>query len=120
MDEIPHCVRNDNKDMSKVILFIDTSNNKEVTVSLVIDGETFVETKAIDTRSAQAVLPLLEKLLVEHKLTLNKLTGIEVNLGPGSFTGLRVGVAIANTLGWLLNLPVNGKSVGEQVEPIYS
>lgn len=100
-------------------LFIDTSNNKEVKVGLEINGEKFLTEQAIDHRRAQAVLPLVEKLLVEHKLTLKDITAIEVNPGPGSFTGVRVGVAIANALGFLLNIPVNNKPAGESVEPVY-
>lgn len=104
----------------KTILFIDTSNNKVVKVSLEINGEKYLIEQAIDHRKAQAVLPIVEKLLEEHKLTLQDITAIEVNPGPGSFTGVRVGVAIANTLGFLLKVPVNGLAVGEQVEPVYS
>lgn len=103
--------------MKKVILFIDTSNNKEVKVGLEINGEKFLIEQAIDHRKAQAVLPLVEKLLQEHSLSLQDITAIEVNPGPGSFTGVRVGVTIANTLGFLLKIPVNGKEV---VEPVYS
>lgn len=101
-------------------IIIDTSNNKEVKVGLEINGEKFELSQSIGHRSAQAVLPLVEKVLADHHLTLQDLTAIEVNLGPGSFTGLRVGVAIANTLGMLLKIPVNNNPVGEAVEPIYS
>lgn len=104
---------------SEVIVKIDTSNNKEVVVSLKINGKEDVRKQVPDHRKAQVVLPMVETLLKEHKLELSDLTGIEVHPGPGSFTGLRVGIAIANTLGLLLKVPVNGKKVGEQVEAIY-
>ena len=103
----------------KIILFIDTSNNKEVKVGLEINGEKYLVEQSIDHRKAQAVLPLVEKLLAEHDLILKDITAIEVNPGPGSFTGVRVGVAIANTLGFLLQVPVNHKEVGEFEQPIY-
>ena len=105
--------------MKKSVLSIDTTNNKEVTVGLKIDGKEFIEKKPLDTRKAQVVLPMLEKLLQVHKLSLQDLTAIEVNPGPGSFTGIRVGLSIANTLGYLLHIPVNGKEVGESAEAIY-
>lgn len=104
----------------KNIIIIDTSNNKEVKVGLEIEGEKYLIEQAIDHRKAQAVLPLVEKLLSEHNLILKDITAITVNPGPGSFTGVRVGVAIANTLGFLLNIPVNGLKDGEFVEPVYS
>src|SRR5437870_5637622 len=101
------------------VLSIDTSDNKEITVGIKIGEEKFVLNQKVDHRRAQAVLPMVEKLLKEHGLELKDLTEIEVNPGPGSFTGVRVGVAIANTLGFLLQIPVNGKKVGEMVEPVY-
>ncbi|MGH7203980.1 MAG: tRNA (adenosine(37)-N6)-threonylcarbamoyltransferase complex dimerization subunit type 1 TsaB [Candidatus Levyibacteriota bacterium] len=98
---------------------IDTTNNKEVTVSLEIDGKVFAQRQALDTRKAQVVLPLLETMLKKHNLTLQDLSGITVNIGPGSFTGIRVGITIANTLGFLLNIPVNGHKASEPVEANY-
>jgi tRNA threonylcarbamoyladenosine biosynthesis protein TsaB len=103
----------------KVIVTIDTTNRKEVTVGLEIDGKASVEKQALDTRKAQVVLPLLEELLQKHKLTLQDISEITINPGPGSFTGIRVGITIANTLGFLLNIPVNGKKAGEPVEANY-
>lgn len=102
-----------------IILFIDTSSNKEVTVGLKIDRKEYLEKQVLDHRRAQIVLPLVDKLLHEKGLALQDLDGIEVNPGPGSFTGLRVGITIANTLGFLLKIPVNGKKVGEMVDPVY-
>jgi tRNA threonylcarbamoyladenosine biosynthesis protein TsaB len=103
----------------KVILCIDTSDNKEIKVGLTIDGKEHLMQKPLDRQKAQVVLPLLDELLKEHKLTVNEITEITVTAGPGSFTGLRVGVTIANTLGFLLKVPINGKEVGEMVEPVY-
>ncbi len=103
----------------KVKLFIDTTNNQSIRVGLVVDDKKDIRDQVIDYRRAQVVLPLVETLLQEHTLTLKDLTAIEVNPGPGSFTGIRVGVTIANTLGYLLKIPLNGKKVGEFVEPTY-
>lgn len=97
-------------------LFIDTSNNKEIVVSFEISGKEDILKQPLDTRKAQAVLPMVEELLKKHKLELKDISEIKVNPGPGSFTGVRVGVSIANALGFLLNIPVNGK---EAVEPVY-
>ena|SRR6266700_984074 len=105
--------------MKNIVLLIDTTNNKEILAGLKIDGKDFIERKTLDTRKAQVVLPLLEKLLKEHNLSLKNLTAIEVNPGPGSFTGIRVGLSIANTLGFLLNVSVNGGKVGEPVTAVY-
>lgn len=103
----------------KNILIIDTTNNKEMTVGLKIDGKEIIEKRPLDTRKAQVVLPMLEEMLTKHQLRLENLTGIEVNPGPGSFTGIRVGLSIANTFGFLLNIPVNGQKAGTSVEATY-
>jgi tRNA threonylcarbamoyladenosine biosynthesis protein TsaB len=102
------------------ILLIDTSSNKEVKVGIEIEGKEIITTQPLDKQKAQAVLPMIEKLMNKQKLELKDLAAIKVNSGPGSFTGLRVGISIANTLGQLLKIPINGKKVGEMVEPIYS
>ncbi len=103
----------------KNVLIIDTTNNKEMLVGLRIDGKDFMRKQTLDTRKAQVVLPLLEELLKEHAMKVEDLTAIEVNPGPGSFTGIRVGLSIANMLGNLLGIPVNGKKIGELVEADY-
>ena len=100
------------------ILFIDTSDNKEIRVKLSINDKEYSLSKEFD-RKKQVVLPLIEQILRENDLVLKDTNEVKVNCGPGSFTGLRVGVAIANTLGFLLKIPINGKEVGEIVEPVY-
>jgi tRNA threonylcarbamoyladenosine biosynthesis protein TsaB len=103
----------------KLVLFIDTTNNKEVSVGLKIKGKEFIKKQPLDTRKAQVVLPMLDEMLKAHHLSLENINAIEVNPGPGSFTGIRVGLSIANTLGFLLHIPVNGKMPGESTEAIY-
>lgn len=100
-------------------LLIDTSNNKEIKVGLNIEGKEEILTQQSDLWKAQAVLPLLDSLLKKNNLTLKDINSIELSEGPGSFTGLRVGAAIANALGAWLKIPINGKKVGEIVEPNY-
>ncbi len=103
--------------MSK--LYIDTSSSKEISIGLEIDYEKDVMVHKVDAWKAQIVLPLIDELLKKHKMRIRDISEIKVNEGPGSFTGLRVGVAIANTLGGWLKIPVNGKPVGEILEPVY-
>jgi tRNA threonylcarbamoyladenosine biosynthesis protein TsaB len=104
-------VRHDNtiRQKKNTILIIDTSQITETRVSLRIGKEICEKTHTSQFHTSQHVLPLLESLLSENHLTCGDITGIEVSTGPGSFTGLRVGTAIANALGWLLQIPVNGQ-----------
>lgn len=103
----------------KKILLIDTSSNQKVKVGLQVGREVNYLTSEVKVLKAQAVLPLLDKLLKKKRLQTSDIDAVEVHTGPGSFTGLRVGVAIANTLGFALNIPVNKKKNGEIVTPAY-
>lgn len=98
-------------------LSIDTSSSEKIILSL--DNMVF-ETEARREKS-QGLLPFLENILSSENKKLTDISEIEVNQGPGSFTGLRVGLSIAHTLGWILHVPVNGKQVskGELVELTY-
>jgi tRNA threonylcarbamoyladenosine biosynthesis protein TsaB len=101
-------------------LFIDTSNNKEIFVRLIINDQIFEKKLAQEKTRAEEVLILVDELLKEHQFPLEKLDTIKVNTGPGSFTGLRVGVAIANALSFSLGIPINDKKNGEIEIPVYN
>ena len=104
--------------MKKVVVFIDTSASDSIRVGIEKDGKT-VEKVAERKSQAQMVLPVVEELLKSQKLKLSDITEIKVHTGPGSYTGLRVGLAIANMLGFLLGVSINGLPVGKQVFPVY-
>jgi tRNA threonylcarbamoyladenosine biosynthesis protein TsaB len=105
--------------MTNNVLSIDTADNKKMSVCLTINGKRDCIEQPLDRRKAQVVLPLLEHLLKKKNLTVKDLTAIDINSGPGSFTGIRVGLAIANTIALLLQISINGKPVGEFVESRY-
>ncbi len=98
-------------------LYIDTSSNQKTIVRL--GNKELVQDSSV--WHSQVVLPMVVRMLQRQGLTLSDVTEIEVVTGPGSYTGLRVGVAIANALGYALKIPVNGKKVErlEIVEPVY-
>ena len=99
-------------------LYIDTSSSEEVVIAL--DKKEFRE-KAKKEKS-QKLLPFIKATLQKEGKKLSDINEIEVFTGPGSFTGLRVGVSVANALGYSLGVPVNGKDVakGESVSIKYS
>lgn len=102
------------------ILFIDTSDNTKVKIGLGINGKKeveFFDSKKIKT---QPSLVLISDVLKKNNLKPKDLTQIKINTGPGSYTGLRVGVAIANALSYLLKIPVNGKKIGDLESPVYN
>ncbi len=67
---------------------------------------------------AQKILAEIRDFLATQELRLTDLTALEVNPGPGSYTGLRIGLTVANTLADRLNIPING--VKSPRLPIYS
>lgn len=94
----------------KAILFVDTSSVEKIMVAIEVNGKK-VEKSAVRPSQAQMVLPMIEEILKSQKIRLSDISEIKVNTGPGSFTGLRVGIAVTNALGFLLEVPVNGKAV---------
>lgn len=103
-----------------IILILDTADNKKITVGLIIDGKEHIKTDKVTSNKTQIILPMIDKILKRHSLKPKDLSEIRINPGPGSFTGLRVGLAIANALSFVLKIPINGKKLGEVILPIYS
>ncbi|MEX2028228.1 MAG: tRNA (adenosine(37)-N6)-threonylcarbamoyltransferase complex dimerization subunit type 1 TsaB [Candidatus Curtissbacteria bacterium] len=96
-----------------MILYIDSTDRERIRVSL--DGTQIVEEQKL---GSQVLIPLIVKILKKQKAALGDISEIKVETGPGSFTGTRVGAAVANALGYALDIPVNGKK-GKMAEPIY-
>ncbi|MBI2611221.1 tRNA (adenosine(37)-N6)-threonylcarbamoyltransferase complex dimerization subunit type 1 TsaB [Candidatus Gottesmanbacteria bacterium] len=102
----------------KNILYIDTADNQKTKVILEINGKKIHKEESLH-HASQNLLPLIAQILKENNLALRNLSEIKVNTGSGSFTGLRVGISVANTLGSQLKIPINGKPPGQLVLPTY-
>ena len=94
-----------------MILSLDCSTLTLSIALLRADG-VLVEERYVGPPQRQSeVLPAeVEAILSAHGHTLKQLTGIVVGLGPGSFTGLRIGLATAKGLAYALRIPVVGAS----------
>jgi len=88
-----------------LILAFDTATGV-ATSALVQDGETLGERAGLPGRLLQDV----HELLIEAGAAPPELGGIAVGTGPGSFTGIRVGLAAARALAFALEVPVAGVS----------
>jgi len=91
-----------------VILAFDTAT-PFVTVAIHDGSDVVVElTSAEKMKHGEQLAPLIEQALHHAGLVRQDLTAIAVGVGPGPFTGLRVGLVTARTLGFVLELPVYG------------
>lgn len=61
-----------------------------------------------DRKMAQDLLKNIEAFLHSKNLSWSSIAGVAVFLGPGSFTGLRIGCTVANTIAYSNNIPVVG------------
>jgi tRNA A37 threonylcarbamoyladenosine modification protein TsaB len=78
-------------------IFIDSSDRYEKKVQLKKDKEIVAE-KVGDLD----IVVALRDILVENNLEISDVEIVDVNKGPGSFTGLKIGITVANTLNWVL------------------
>jgi len=63
-----------------------------------------------DWRHAESLFDGMKTLLNRARWPLQSLSGVAVSVGPGSFTGIRIGLAMVRTLGQSLKIPVVGVS----------
>jgi tRNA threonylcarbamoyladenosine biosynthesis protein TsaB len=93
-----------------IVLGIDTAT-RQTSVALGTERGTTAQLSLAVGRSHQEILvPAIEHLLQWSEESLSHLGGIAVGIGPGLFTGLRVGVETARTLAQVLTAPIVGIS----------
>lgn len=82
-------------------LYLDTSTPETI---LRLDDKEYRYTFANDL--AEKLLSFIQDKLTENNKSLSDITEITFMSGPGSFTGLRIGASIVNTLASELNVPL--------------
>ncbi len=87
-------------------LAIDTSTNA-CSVALQLDNSDLFERHEVAAQQhTRRLLPMVDEVLQEGKLSLAELDGLICSHGPGSFTGLRIGLSVVQGLAYSQQLPV--------------
>lgn len=95
------------------VLGIDTSA-VVCSVSLVCDGKTALSrTVSEGLTHSETLLPLIKEILEESRCRVSDLDAIAISHGPGSFTGLRIGISAVKGLAVSHNIPCIGVSTVE-------
>lgn len=59
-----------------------------------------------DRKHAESLTPMIQFVLQQAECNMSDISAVAVDIGPGLFTGMRVGIATAQTLAWALEVPV--------------
>ena len=85
-------------------LFIDTST-LYLNIAIIIDKTiVFNHKEQVDKDMSSKIIPIIDKGFKECSLNIKDINKIFIVNGPGSFTGVRIGVAVAKTIAWALKI----------------
>lgn len=101
--------------LNPVLLHIETAT--EVCSVALSEGEKIlaVSETAYGNSHSKNLLPFIDKTLKEAHQELKDLDGVVISIGPGSYTGLRIGVSTAKSLAYSLEIPVITVSTLESI-----
>lgn len=79
-------------------------------VGLTHQGHYWLNSDMTPQSHTKRILPMIESLLIQSKLSMKEVQGIIYTKGPGSFTGVRVGVSVVQGLAFASSIPTLGVS----------
>jgi len=88
-------------------LIINTANENLVMV-LSAEGKVYCKISDAKIKHNESMIPMLDELLAEAKIEIKDIQEFGVVIGPGSFTGIRVGISTIKALRDALNVPAKG------------
>ena len=89
-----------------ITLYLDTTSSFLYT-AIIKDDNTIAEIKEhLGNNLSEYTLPRIEEMLTVRNISVDEIDKIVVVNGPGSFTGIRIGLTIAKTLAWAKNIPI--------------
>ncbi|MEC6832473.1 tRNA (adenosine(37)-N6)-threonylcarbamoyltransferase complex dimerization subunit type 1 TsaB [Photobacterium toruni] len=95
--------------MSTKILAVDTAT-ENCSVALMIGDDVISRCEYAPREHTTKILPMIDAVLAEAGVKLKQLDALAYGRGPGSFTGVRIGIGIAQGLAFGANLPMIGVS----------
>jgi tRNA threonylcarbamoyladenosine biosynthesis protein TsaB len=97
------------------LLFLETAT--EVCSVALSKGKEIVASIGLDKGNTHAELlfPFIEQVLAEGNCKISELNGVVLSIGPGSYTGLRIGASAAKGICYALNIPLIGVSTLQSI-----
>lgn len=86
-------------------LFIDT-HSELITVALYNQDNYYEKVQESHYEHAVYLTPMIDSILKENGLSVKDIKNIVAVNGPGSFTGIRIGLSVAKTMAYSLNIPI--------------
>lgn len=100
-----------------IYLILETSSPKGL-LSLIEDNQILLSKEVpFGVRESGELVPILEQALEQLNLEVRDLSKIILGIGPGSFTGLRIGASVAKAFSFAQNIPIIGVSSLMSFEP---
>lgn len=96
------------------LLAIDTSTDA-CTVALMVDSDIKVDHRIASQQHASLVLPMVDQLFSEMQIGSTQLDAVVFGQGPGSFTGVRIGIAVAQGIAFGADVGVVGVSTLQSI-----
>lgn len=101
-------VRPDDEERLMLVLGLETSTSRSSVALVDPDGVVASASLGVPRRHGEFVAPAIHFCLEQAGLGVDRITGVAVGIGPGLFTGLRVGIATAQAFAAARSLPVVG------------
>lgn len=89
-----------------IMLAVSTSAKRPSAALLLDDGSLFFREDASGRPHSVSLMPLVDELLREHGVAPGMIDCFAADVGPGSFTGVRIGVSAVNAMAFALDKPV--------------
>lgn len=86
------------------------ASTEACSVALQVNDKVYARYELCPQSHSVRLLPMIDAVLAEANVTLSALDGLIFGQGPGSFTGVRIGVGVAQGLAFAADLPVVGVS----------